>query len=67
MVKNLSANAGDTGWIHELGRSPRGGNSNPTPVFQPKKSLDRRAWQATVHGVAKSGTGQSTQHTPRIF
>ena len=28
-----------------------------TPVFLPEKSHDRGAWQATVHGVAKSRTG----------
>jgi len=25
----------------------------PTPVFLPEKSMDRGAWWATVHGVAK--------------
>ena len=29
MVKNLSANVGDTGLIPGLGRSPGGGNGNP--------------------------------------
>ena len=28
----------------------------PTPVFLPGKSVDRGAWQATVHRVAKSWT-----------
>ena len=28
----------------------------PTPVFLPGESLDRGAWRATVHGVAKSHT-----------
>ena len=28
----------------------------PTPVFLPGQSMDRRAWRATVHGVAKSWT-----------
>ena len=36
------------------GRSP--GERQPTPVFLPKKSMDRGAWQATVHAVAKSQT-----------
>ena len=27
--------------------------SKPTPVFLPRKSMDRGAWQVTVHGVAK--------------
>ena len=29
VVKNLLGNAGDTGWISGLGRSPGGGNGNP--------------------------------------
>ena len=29
MVKNPPANAGDTGWTPELGRSPGEGNGNP--------------------------------------
>ena len=28
----------------------------PTPVFLLGKSMDREAWQAIVHGVAKSRT-----------
>ena len=28
----------------------------PTPVFLPRVSIDRGAWQATVHGVTKSRT-----------
>ena len=28
----------------------------PTPVFLPGESMDRGAWRATVHGVAKSQT-----------
>ena len=29
---------------------------HPTPVLLPGKSMDRGAWKATVHGVAKSRT-----------
>ena len=32
----------------------------PTPVFVPKNPMDRGAWQATVHGVAKSQTWLNT-------
>jgi len=28
----------------------------PTPLFLPEESMDRGAWQVTVHGVAKSWT-----------
>ena len=54
--KNPPANAGDArdvGSMPELGRSPGGGNSNPFQYFCLGNSMDRRAWQATVHGVTK--------------
>ena len=45
-------NVGDLGSIPGSGRSPEGnGNS-----LQPENPMDRGAWQATVHGVAKSRT-----------
>ena len=57
MVKNPPANAGDI-WdadsIPGLGRSPRGGKSNPLQYSGPENPMDRDAWQATVHGAAKS-------------
>ena len=55
-VKNPPANTGDTrdtGSIHELGRSPGVGNSNPLQYSCLENSKDRGAWWATVHGVAK--------------
>ena len=36
------------------GRSPRVGNGNPLQYSCLENSMDRRAWQATIHGVAKS-------------
>ena len=59
VVKNPSANsgdAGDLGWILESGRSPGEGNGNPLPYSCLENSKNRGAWQATVHGVAKSQT-----------
>ena len=38
------------------GRSPGGGHGNPLQYSCLKNSTDRGAWQATVHGVAKSWT-----------
>ena len=35
----------------------------PTPVFLPGNAMDRGAWQATVHGVAKSQTQLEHTHT----
>ena len=43
------------------GRSPGGGNGNPLQYFCLENSMDRGAWWATVHGVAKSQTWLSTQ------
>ena len=59
VVKNLPANAGatgDLGSIPGLERSPGGGNGNPLQYSCLEKPMDRGAWQATVHGVAKSQT-----------
>ena len=55
--KNLSANAldaGDAGSIPGLGRSPGEGNGNPLQYSCLENSMDRGAWQATIHWVAQS-------------
>ena len=57
MVKNRSVNTGnvrDTDSIPGLGRSPGEGNGNPLQYSCLENSMDRGAWQAIVHGVAKS-------------
>ena len=57
--KNLPASAGDTGdlsLILGLGRSSGGGNGNPLQDSCLESSVDRGAWQATVHGVSKTWT-----------
>ena len=56
MVKNLPANAGDTGSILGSGRSPGEGNGNPLQYACLGNLMDRGAWQATVHEVAESDT-----------
>ena len=56
MVKNPPANAGDArdvGSILESGRPLRVGNGNPLQYHCLENPMDRGAWQATVHGVAK--------------
>ena len=49
-------NVGDPGSIPGLGRSPGEGNGNPLQDYCLENPMNRRAWQATVHGVAKSRT-----------
>jgi len=59
VVKNLPANArrhrryGFDPWVRKI---PWRRKWQPTPVFLPGKSLNRGAWQAIVHGVAKNWT-----------
>ena len=52
MVKNLPANAGDTGLIPGLGRSPGERNSNPLLYSCLGNPMDSGAW-ITVHGVTE--------------
>ena len=52
--KESACNAGDTGSIPRPGRSPGGRNGNPLQYSCLGNPMDRGAWQATVHGVAKS-------------
>ena len=49
-------NVGDPGSIPGLGRSPGEGNGNPLQDYCLENPMDRGAWRATVHGVAKSRT-----------
>ena len=48
--------------IPELGRSPGEENGKPFQYSCLENSMDRGAWQATVHGVTKSWTWLSNQH-----
>ena len=60
MVKNLPANAGgtrDTGLIPGSGTSPGVGNGNPLQYSCLENSMDRGAWQASVHAAVTSIVG----------
>ena len=46
-----AGDAGDTGLILGLGRSPGEGNGNPLQYSCLENSMDRGAWWATGHGV----------------
>ena len=56
VVKNLPANAGDTGLTPGSGRSPGEGNGNPLQYSCLENPMDKGAWKGTVHGVTKSWT-----------
>ena len=53
VVKNLPANAGGSGLIPGWGRPPGEGNGYLFQYSCLENPMDRGAWQATVHGVAK--------------
>ena len=55
-AKQTVCNAGDVGSIPGSGRSPWRRKRLRTSVFLPENSVDRGAWWAAVHGVAKSRT-----------
>ena len=57
VVKNLLANSGDIrdmGLIPESGISPGGGNGNPLQYLCLENPMDRGAWRAIAHRVAKN-------------
>ena len=59
MVENPPTNGGDqrdAGSIPELERTPEGGYGNVLQYPCLENPMDRGAWWATVHGVAKSQT-----------
>ena len=54
--KEFIYNAGDLGLIPGWVRSPGKGNGYQLQYFCLENSMDRGAWWATVHGVAKNKT-----------
>ena len=53
VVKNLPVNAGDTGSIPGLGRSPGEEDDNPLQYSGLGNPMDRGSWRAIIHGFAK--------------
>ena len=51
--KKSACNAGNLGLIPGSERSPGEGNGNPLQYSCLENPMDREAWQATVHGVAR--------------
>ena len=67
LVKNPLTNAGDTrdkGLIPGLGRSPEEGNAKPLQYSRLRNPMDRGAWQAIDHGVARVGHDLATKPPP---
>ena len=56
MINNPPANSGNMGSILGSGRSPGEGNGNLLQYSRLGNPLERGAWRATVHGVAKGSS-----------
>jgi len=54
--QNLPAKAADLSSTSGLGRSSGEGNGNPCQCSGLRNPMDKGAWWATVHGVAKGQT-----------
>ena len=54
VVKNPPLDIRDAGSISGSGRSPGGEHSNPLQYCCLENPMDRGAWWATVHSIAKS-------------
>ena len=70
VVKNLPA-VQET-WVHmglipESGRSPGEGNGYPIQYSQQKSPMDRGAWCALVHGIARDGHDLNTKPPPPLL
>ena len=65
--KEFACNAGDPGSIPGSGRSPGEGNGNPLQYSCLENSMDRGAWWATVHGVARVRHNLAKKLPPHII
>ena len=67
--KRSACNAENMGSITGSGRSPGEGKDNPFQYYCLENSIDRRAWWATVHGVAKESyrTWRLNNKTKELF
>ena len=64
-VKNLPASVGDLRDLDSIpgsGRFPGGGHGNPLQYSCLENLMDKGAWQATVHMVAKNQMTEETYH-----
>ena len=71
MVKNLptmqesACNVGNPGSVPRSGRSPGEGNGNPLQYSYLGNPMDRGAWQATVHRIARVRHNLVTKPPPQ--
>ena len=66
--KEFTCHAGDLISIPGLGRSPGEGNGYPLQYFGLKNSMDRGAWQTTIHRIANSqDTTERLSHTHTYY
>ena len=61
--EELACNAGDVNLIPGLGRCPGGRNGNPLQYSCLGNRMDRGAWRAIVHSVARVGHELATKTT----
>ena len=66
MGKESACNAGDLGSTPGSGRSSGKGNGNPPQYSCLENPMDRGAWQAAVHGVARVGHDLASKPPPNI-
>ena len=66
MAKNPPANAGDVSSIPGLGGSPGEGKGNLLQYSCLENPMDRGAWRATIHGVARSRHGLAAKQQQEI-
>ena len=62
--KESACNVGDLGSIPGSGRSPGEGNGNPLQYSCLENPIDRGAWWATVHGIARVRHDLATKPPP---
>ena len=65
VVKNPAANVGQANLIPGSGRSPEEGNGNPLQYSSLGNPMDRRAWWATVYGVAELDTNETSRNNSK--